>query len=237
MIFLLAALACDTSAPSDGMQYASFSPTASEDPLTAGIRFAMPAPQDILVVWGDVEDAADPGELQHIDAEAQAEEADAPGPLKALAQRILPEAEAVARADSQDFREDAPAAKGGSAPETRTLSAGMVELKLDPGSVIDLDAEDADTMDQAFDVNTVMRRYKGKVAFCHESAKTRYSGVYGRIDVAWTIVDGKPVDLEVLSNDTGDALLASCVMRQISAIRFAPGTSQDVSYPFVFPRG
>jgi hypothetical protein len=236
MIFLLAALACDTSAPSDGLQYASFSPTAGEDPLTAGIRFATPAPQDILVVWGDVEDAADPGETQHIEAEAQAE-VDAPAPLKALAQRILPEAEAVARADSEDFREDAPAAKAGTAPEARTLSAGMVELKLDPGSVVDLDAEGADTMEQAFDVNTVMRRYKGKVAFCHESAKTRYSAVYGRIDVAWTIVDGKPVDLEVLSNDTGDELLASCVMRQISAIRFAPGTSQDVSYPFVFPRG
>lgn len=235
MIFLLAALACDTSAPSDGLQYASFAPTAGPDPLTAGIHFATPAPQDILVVWGQVEDAADPGETQHIEAEAEAE-VDRPGPLQALAQRILPEGDAVARGQAQDFGEDGPAAKANAAPETRTLSAGMVELNLDPNAVVDLDADGADTMEQAFDVNTVMRRYKGKVAFCHESAKTRYSGVYGRIDVAWTIVDGKPTDLEVMSNDTGDELLASCVMRQISAIRFAPGTTQDVSYPFVFPR-
>ena len=83
-------------------------------------------------------------------------------------------------------------------------------------------------------INKVIRRNAGQVSYCHGVAKTRYSRVSGRVELAWTVSEGGVKDVRIVSNTTGDELMAACVLSKVSTMSFPEEIEQDVRHPFVF---
>ena len=83
-------------------------------------------------------------------------------------------------------------------------------------------------------INKVIRRNAGQVSYCHGVAKTRYSRVSGRVELAWTVSEGGVKDVRIVSNTTGDELMAACVLSKVSTMSFPKEIEQDVRHPFVF---
>ena len=57
---------------------------------------------------------------------------------------------------------------------------------------------------------------------------------YQLIELGWTIADGQAREVWVVSNDTGDAELAECMISKVRRWRFEVEGPLDVSWPFAF---
>ncbi|MEM9195593.1 MAG: AgmX/PglI C-terminal domain-containing protein, partial [Myxococcota bacterium] len=92
-----------------------------------------------------------------------------------------------------------------------------------------------------FDSSQVVRMIRGRQsAFrrCYENALRNNPSLAGRVTVGFTIQPrGNVSGARATSNTTGDAGLASCVVRVISSLRWREGPeggSVNFSYPFIF---
>ena len=87
-------------------------------------------------------------------------------------------------------------------------------------------------------LQAVLRRNAGQFSFCHNVAKSRYSDVHGRVEIGWSIENGKVQDATVMSNSTGDDRMATCVLSKVMRMQFPEELSvADINHPFVFQKG
>lgn len=87
-------------------------------------------------------------------------------------------------------------------------------------------------------IREVLRRNAGQVSYCHNVAKSRYSDVAGRVELRWSIQEGKVENAQVVSNSTGDDRMAVCVLSKVMRMEFPDDMSvASVDHPFVFQKG
>jgi len=84
-------------------------------------------------------------------------------------------------------------------------------------------------------VKGTVSRYSGQLQYCYEKVLKVDTSLEGRIEVSWTIkggtVSAEPV---IISNSTGNAELADCVVKKIRRWEFPPDVEGDMSWPFLF---
>lgn len=92
-----------------------------------------------------------------------------------------------------------------------------------------------------FDINLVTRTVKrklGAIKRCYEKQLRRNPTLAGKVTVEFTIVEaGNVPRARAIENTTGDAQVASCVVRTVKRFRFHPGPDGGAvtyAYPFVF---
>lgn len=88
---------------------------------------------------------------------------------------------------------------------------------------------------EAAAVRRVVQDANGAFQGCFERELKQHPSLDGRVEVRWSILDGRPVQVRIVSNSTGNASLGACVSGRIEALRFPDcRVSTDVSYPFIF---
>ena len=99
---------------------------------------------------------------------------------------------------------------------------------------ISLGGADA-TMEQgdAGSVSKVVRRFSGQVKYCYEAQLKTNPSLSGRVEVAWTVRDGRVSDATLFSNTTGNDTLGKCIVSKVKRWRFPDGVEGDVVYPFI----
>jgi hypothetical protein len=83
-------------------------------------------------------------------------------------------------------------------------------------------------------VTWTVKRNAGQLQYCYEMRLKRVPDLAGRVEIGWTVSGGEVASLYVVSNDTGDAELASCLTRRIGRWTFPLHFHGDVTWPFVF---
>ncbi|MEQ1570476.1 MAG: AgmX/PglI C-terminal domain-containing protein, partial [Myxococcota bacterium] len=84
-------------------------------------------------------------------------------------------------------------------------------------------------------VKATVTRYQGQLMYCYEKVLKVDTSLQGRIEVSWSVAGGAVTGMPVIiSNSTGDAELADCVVKKIRRWVFPPDVEGDMSYPFVF---
>ncbi len=123
-------------------------------------------------------------------------------------------------------------AKGGSG-ELATGPKTEVKGSVKTGSA-DLDFVEGDTDA----VVKVVRKYTGQIKYCYERRLKENPGVAGRVEVQWTITDGRVTSASLFANTTGDDELGSCIISKIKKWRFPSDQVEgEVIYPFVLTPG
>jgi hypothetical protein len=84
-------------------------------------------------------------------------------------------------------------------------------------------------------VKGTVTKYSGQLQYCYEKVLKVDTTLEGRIEVSWSVkgglVTGEPV---LVSNTTGNAELADCVVKKIRRWEFPPDVEGDMSWPFLF---
>lgn len=86
----------------------------------------------------------------------------------------------------------------------------------------------------AASVESTVKENIGMIQYCYEQALKGNNALAGRIEVAWTIANGQVTQVGLLSNTSGDAGLADCVLEKVKGWTFDPATNGDLTWPFVF---
>lgn len=110
----------------------------------------------------------------------------------------------------------------GSGPQTAVtgaLSLGSADLMMDEG-------------DEA-SVAKIVRKYSGQVKYCYESELKNNPSLAGRVEVSFTVTDGRVVSSSVFGNTTGSDSLGKCIAGKVRSWRFDAGTAADIIYPFI----
>ena len=110
----------------------------------------------------------------------------------------------------------------GSAPATKvsgSLSVGAVDDYLEEGD--------------ATSVSKVVRKYSGQVKYCYESQLKANPSLNGRVEVSFTINDGRVVNSSIFANTTGSDSLGKCIAGKVRTWRFPEEIVGDVIYPFI----
>ena len=106
---------------------------------------------------------------------------------------------------------------------------GGREPAVGPPSRWRLAPEQAPRADQAELVGSVGRGARGRVESCVQSASRLDPDVHGRVELAWEVDGGRPGDVVVKENRTGNAELAQCLRRAVLALDFGESTRATVS--------
>lgn len=77
-------------------------------------------------------------------------------------------------------------------------------------------------------VGAVMRAARGRVESCVQVASRQAPELAGRVELAWSIENGRPVSVHVTQNRTGDLELGRCIERAVLALDFGEGVSTRV---------
>ena len=110
----------------------------------------------------------------------------------------------------------------GSGPGTKVtgaLSVGAVDDYLDEGDPAS--------------VSKVVRKYSGQVKYCYESQLKANPSLNGRVEVSFTINDGRVVNSSIFANTTGSDALGKCIAGKVRTWRFPEEIAGDVIYPFI----
>ncbi|MCP4921909.1 MAG: AgmX/PglI C-terminal domain-containing protein, partial [Proteobacteria bacterium] len=75
--------------------------------------------------------------------------------------------------------------------------------------------------------------YSGQVKYCYESELKNKPSLAGRVEVSFTVTDGRVVSSSVFGNTTGSDSLGKCIAGKVRSWRFDGGTSADIIYPFI----
>lgn len=87
-------------------------------------------------------------------------------------------------------------------------------------------------------VRKVVRKYTGQIKYCYERRLKENPSLEGRVEVQWTISDGRVTSASLFTNTTGDDELGSCIVSKIKKWRFpADQVEGEVIYPFVLTGG
>ena len=218
---------------SDAVATASLAPAAGSvrlavmpepEALLRGIEFGEIDPSEIRMEWAS--DSEEEGEGAEDDAQAVAETESVGSAVADFVEDVgarWKDASAPAAAIARVVEEPAKALV---APDASIAAPAVAvvapELEVDPAA--------------GMSVDQVIRRYASQTQYCHETAKERYSQVEGRVSVAWDVVDGEVVDVQIVDDTTGDPQMAGCVARKVRYWRFPEGMDAEVEHPFVFQR-
>lgn len=195
----------------------TMAPVPEFDALLAGIEFGEVAPDEVRVHFGD-EESVD------TDEEGSAEEAQA-GLVESAFDAIASVGSRFKVAPEQ--------------PIARILDPGASPSEAPIPQLSDVQKaveapEGPPAVDPGLSIEQVVRRYSSQTQYCHHAARERWSEVAGRIEIAWTVVEGQVQDVEIIDDTTGDSAMASCVARKVKYWRFPADTNAEVSHPFVF---
>lgn len=219
-MFILYVLACGDAPP---VAHSSLAPAAGSiamapvpeaDALLAGIEFGAVSPDEIVVQIGEPEP-----EGEAVEAHGSVVET-AFDLVHQVGSRFKPDMPAPVEAVVEKVATAQPEAPETEISDVRVAVAVPAKPQVDPG----LSAEQ------------VVRRYSSQTQYCHHAAAERWSQVAGRVEVAWTIVDGQVQDVQVIDDTTGDPAMASCVARKVKYWRFPADMNAEISHPFVFDR-
>ena len=123
--------------------------------------------------------------------------------------------------------------------ELHDISVNRVTVE-EPEPYIHLDPpEDLDPTLQPREVTQVaelVRRQSPSLQRCYELALNDDPTLSGRVEIAWSIMDGKAEMVEVFRNTTGNAGLADCMVGRIERWDFPESLETDLVYPFVLTR-
>ncbi|MBN1335321.1 MAG: AgmX/PglI C-terminal domain-containing protein [Deltaproteobacteria bacterium] len=88
-------------------------------------------------------------------------------------------------------------------------------------------------------VKKVIGSYIGGVKACYEQRLKANPSLSGRIEISWTISNGRVSGVSLVSNSTGDDELATCIMNRIRHWRFPTDLppETEVIYPFILAPG
>ncbi len=132
---------------------------------------------------------------------------------------------------------------GGKAPKAEPVREEILETgssSIDDAAevVIEITGSTGGQQTDSSMLQAVLRRNAGQVSYCHNVAKSRYSDVHGRVEIGWTIENGKVQGATVMNNTTGDDRMATCVLSKVMRMEF-PETLNvaEVNHPFVFQKG
>ena len=95
------------------------------------------------------------------------------------------------------------------------------------------EAGDTSDVDRPENVEAVVRKREGQLMYCYENELRADPSLSGRIVVEWQISNNRVTSIRVASNGTGNAELASCIVKKVKRWRF-DGVEGAVSWPFVF---
>lgn len=90
-----------------------------------------------------------------------------------------------------------------------------------------------DIGDKASAKATVKKNF-GQLRYCYERFLRTNASLEGRVEVGWTVFEGKVEGVYVVSNSTGSDELAECIVKSIERWTFDPSVQGDMSWPFVF---
>lgn len=223
-MFILYVLACGDAPPVShssmvpGAGSVALAPVPEVDALLVGIEFGAVAPEEIVVEMGEPE-APEVSEDGAGDEVAQGVVESAFDLVSQVGSRFKPELPEPV----EKMVESAKAVTEAPAPEIPDVAVA-VALPSKP------------EVDDGLSVEQVVRRYSSQTQYCHHAAAERWSQVEGRVEVAWTIVDGQVQDVEIIDDTTGDPAMASCVARKVKYWRFPASMNTEISHPFVFDR-
>ncbi|MCB9671756.1 MAG: AgmX/PglI C-terminal domain-containing protein [Alphaproteobacteria bacterium] len=83
-------------------------------------------------------------------------------------------------------------------------------------------------------VKNTVRRYAGQMKYCYEQQLKKNSSLEGRVELGWSVYEGKVESVYVVSNGTGDDELSKCMMSKLKKWKFDGDIEGDVQWPFVF---
>ena len=83
-------------------------------------------------------------------------------------------------------------------------------------------------------IQGVMRAFSGRVRYCYEKELKKNPNLEGRVELEWSIEEGRAWAITVAGNNTGSEDLADCVSTALGRIDFPEGLELDVRYPFLF---
>jgi outer membrane biosynthesis protein TonB len=89
-----------------------------------------------------------------------------------------------------------------------------------------------DAVAMAESIQQSVRNQKGQLRFCYEKRLRDNPKLKGIVLVAFDVAEGGVDQVSVLSNSTGDAVLAKCFSSQINGWRFSPDVELAVEFPF-----
>lgn len=96
------------------------------------------------------------------------------------------------------------------------------------------------TMDEdignAGSARSVVKRNYGQLTYCYERQLRTEATLEGRVEIAWTVFGGNVEGVYVVSNSTGSAELADCIVKKIERWTFPEDIEGEMSWPFVFLR-
>lgn len=123
--------------------------------------------------------------------------------------------------------------------DLQRLKASNSEVSAGPrtqvrGSVLaPEDGADLSTLEDGGDVLAVIRKNSGEVRACYERALKLDPTIQGRIEVIWTMSNGRVRSASIFSDTTGSEELKSCVVRSFKLWRFPEGATGEAIMPFV----
>lgn len=86
-------------------------------------------------------------------------------------------------------------------------------------------------------IERVVRRHSRGIRFCYERELQTDPSLGGRVAVNWTVgLDGRVTAQSVVENTMGNRNVESCILREVSRMRFdePDGGMVNVTYPFTF---
>lgn len=90
-----------------------------------------------------------------------------------------------------------------------------------------------DVGDKASAKATVKKHF-GQLRYCYDRFLRTNASLEGRVEVGWSVFEGKVEGVYVVSNSTGSDELAECIVKSIERWEFDPSIQGDMSWPFVF---
>lgn len=144
----------------------------------------------------------------------------------------------IATADNQHLREGSGTTTGDAdigdlaKGDVGEAGVGSANVKIPTGSVDVGNAEVAEG-DPA-KVKDVVNKYRGQVKYCYEQQLKANPSLEGRVEVEFTVGNGRVMSASVFVNTTGDQALGDCILGKIKRWRFPAELETDVSYPFIF---
>ncbi len=88
-------------------------------------------------------------------------------------------------------------------------------------------------------VGNVIHKYRGQIRACYEQRLKQNPDLQGRIEIVWTINDGRITSASVEANTTGDSALADCILPRLKRWRFPIDLEPDLEVycPFILSPG
>jgi hypothetical protein len=83
-------------------------------------------------------------------------------------------------------------------------------------------------------VRRVLRRMKGQIRYCYDKRLKEKPNLAGRVEIEFSVRQGRVLSASIFSNTTGDSELAACILRVVKSWRFDEEIEMDVIYPFLF---